>query len=303
MQTAETPAANVYGPAQTRAYRRCGEFLADLLHVVLTHPAYLRASDVPHYASLIGQFRRHVVHGGTSKPQAAVVADLPVDDLLTALWQWVWAAVNDDSAAPVMSTFVLDAAHFIIAHAWGQEFGMCGQWKLEPMMRGPRDHRTTLPDEPRLKKAITEQLRDQLVLLGIPEGSCIIESSTTRVIAPAGEAHFLIKRCHLSASQHGDQIDAEIQENNPPKHDIASNFMLTGTFLTMRARQERERAIEEKQKILRGDLTLEEAMIEQGPTTLAGRRLGFQLLVPGRWICAWEDRLEHKWIPLPNWTP
>src|SRR5688572_6486001 len=94
----------------------CGEFLSALMTVVLEHPAYLTSEDCPRYASLIQAFSEF---NTTLAGKTAVVAKTLLADLHIALVQWVNCYVANPDVHPLMSSYALDTAQLIEAHAYG----------------------------------------------------------------------------------------------------------------------------------------------------------------------------------------
>jgi hypothetical protein len=177
---------------------------------------------------------------------------------------------------------MLDTGRFIEAHAWGREFHdqANGSWEIKPLVEGMEDQRSRGLDDAKLKKEVTSLFRGLLVCLQIPPGSRIKDARSGAIVADAGTAYFSIERCHLSTGLY-DDIDLEVEEDNPPKHDVSEEFRLRGKLWSKEAAE----------ALLRTDrgFPYEEHRLPR-------------LEVPGRWITA-ELTPERTWKEVPRWEP
>jgi hypothetical protein len=270
------------GRAELKLEDPCGRFLDQLLGVVFARPAYLRPEDVHRYASLIQYFRAFRVAMGWGENRTELSAgNVPLQRLGWALARWVEA---ERFGAPfsLMPTFALDAARFIQTHACGRHFWaqQNESWEIRPMVPALPEERLNDLDDPRMKKDITQGFAGMIVTLDIPDGCRVRDCRTKAVLAEPGTACFSIERCHLSSGIY-DHTDAEVEEDRPPKHDVATEFELRGKLYPV--------AVVEA--------------IRKGDHRMWEQKHGFpQLEVPGRWITAYLEP-DGQWVPVPRWAP
>jgi hypothetical protein len=252
----------------------CSALIDRLLGVLAAKPAYLHPKDAVRYAALIRAFQRFEgVHGS--------VADLPVQRLWVALRDWVGDALNADEGL-LVPTFVLDAARFIEAHAYGRDFFVYGgdSWEIKSLVEGLENSRSDeLDSDKRLKGEITSGLRGLLVRAEVPTGARIVNRSTKEQVVGPGSLFVQLERCHLSSGLGPDITHLEIVEDAPMRHDVAEEFSFLGCFWPGSAVAE---------------------LIEEGELKSAHRRQN--LYMPGRLINAMLEVVHDKYPPVLRWV-
>jgi hypothetical protein len=203
----------------------CSALIDRLLGVLAARPGYLHPKDAARYAALIRTFQRFEgVHGA--------VADLPLRRLWVVLRDWVGDALNADESL-LVPTFVLDAARFIEAHAYGRDFYVYGgdSWEIKSLVKGLESPRSDeLGNDRRLKGEITSGIRGLLVRADVPAGARIVHRSTKEQVAGPGTLFVQLERCHLSSGLGSDVTHLEIVEDAPMRHDVAEEFVFLCCF-------------------------------------------------------------------------
>lgn len=262
-----------------RSDRPCGMLFDRLLGVVAARPPYLHTSDAARYAALIQRLQSFV---GFSGP----VADLPLERLHGALSAWVNDAIRRDESL-LMPSYVLDAARFVEAHAYGRDFGLYGgdTWEIKPLVEGLEGSSSELNTDRRLKSEITTGLRGTLVRLELPQGARVVSGRTKELIVSAGPVFAQVERCHLSSGLGPDTVGLEIIEEVPMRHDVAEEFRIVGVFWPSAAVAE---------------------LISEGGLKKTYRRQN--LYVPGRFVNATLEPVDDgppeplHWVNAPSWS-
>lgn len=220
----------------------CGKLLDHLLKVVQAGPEYIHPADIDRYAHWISDFRKHRFPQGPQslKAQGLMVIDAPLESLGRALRSWVESFLVHPN--PLMASFALDAASFIVMHATGEHrFGPAGtaDWELLPLMncddRSMEAVCVSIHD-PRLMKTITEHsgVRGAIVRGVVSPDGIIRERGKTSSALPGSNFLFAIRRCHLSRTE---------QDNHEWRHngrylaedgrvfDIGEDFCFPGALL------------------------------------------------------------------------
>jgi hypothetical protein len=207
---------------------------------------------------------------------------MPVQRLWVALHDWVGDALNADEGL-LVPTFVLDAARFIEAHAYGRDFFVYGgdSWEIQPLAEGLENSRSDeLDNDRRLKGEITSGLRGLLVRAEVPIGARIVNRRTKEQVVGPGSLFVQLERCHLSSGLGPDITHLEIVEDAPMRHDVAEEFSFLGCFWPGSAVAE---------------------LIEEGELKSAHRRQN--LYMPGRLINAMLEAVdEDKYPPVLHWV-
>jgi hypothetical protein len=266
-----------FGMPKLTKHSACGEFLTALMNVVLQRPQYLSAADCPRYASLIQEFLECRTHIGQ---QTALVAKVPLDDLYFALKQWITQASHNTEAHPLMSSYVLDTAQLIVAHAYGERRYSQPPWTLEPMLDFCEDSHRQLID-PHSKGDITGGINGLLVRVHVPEGAAYRPRNPQLNVTMAGpcELHALLERCHLSEAFH-DFVDFKLEGAARPTFDLMDDFQFSAELVS-----------------------IDELPSTQPVSLYAGgtyRRP--RVKVPGGWITASYNYASKCWQLVPSWS-
>lgn len=202
-----------------------------------------------------------------------------------------------------MASFALDAADFIVKHAFGGANSRCGSkhdWELPALVVGERqwgrDADEQIHDK-RLKKDITEWLRrgSATVVRGIvPTDGVIVGGGRTASVQPGTHFYFQIDRCHLSESWYDypqPWEDIYLTEQKC-EFDIAEGFAFPGILLVRRDHPE----IEWRREGHLGE------WLTKDLHAVANR--GIKTYIPARWLTHWieygrldEPRKEHPILP------
>jgi hypothetical protein len=285
---------------------QCGPFLDHLMGTIFAKPEYIHPTDVPRYATWVDAFRRYTTDwpGWDPRPKKLPVPKLPLDEIGYALRQWIESFLGHDN--PLMASFALDAADFIVAHAFGggnHRYRSGNDWELARLVMGERQRGLDADEhihDKRLKRIITEDLRrgSATVVRGvIPPDGIIVGGGGTASVRPGIHFFFQIDRCHLSDSwsdypQPWEDIYLAEQEL---KYDIAEAFSFPGILLLQRDHPEINHQ-------LAGHLG---EWLAKDLHTVAG--CGIKTYIPARWLTQWieygrfdEPRKEH---PITPWGP
>jgi hypothetical protein len=284
----------------------CGVFLDHLMGIIFARPEYIHSADIPRYATWVDAFRRYTTDRPMwdARPKRLPVPKLPLDEIGYALRRWIESFLGHDN--PLMASFALDAADFIVLHAFGSgsyQYRTENNWELPRLVMGERQHGRDADEQihdKRLKKDITEYLRrgSATVARGVvPPDGAIIGGSETASVKRGTAFFFQIDRCHLSDSwydypQHWEDIYLAEQEL---QHDIAETFSFPGILLLQRDHPEINWQLE-------GHLG---EWLAKDLHTVADR--GIKTYIPARWLTHWiesgrfdEPRKEH---PITPWAP
>lgn len=285
----------------------CGPLLDHLMGVVFAKPEYIHPADVPRYATWIDAFRRHTTNrpGWQPHPKMLPVAKLPIDEIGYALRNWIESFLNHDN--PLMASFALDTADFIVKHAFGEtvfRHRSGPDWVLPALVKGERQggrHADEQIHDKRLKKDITEWLRrdSATVVRGIvPVDGAIVGRGRVASVMPDTKFYFQIDRCHLSESwydypQPWEDIYLAEQKR---EFDVAEGFAFPGILLLRRDHPK----IEWQQEGHLGE------WLTNDLHAVADR--GIKTYIPARWLTHWveycgfdEPRVEHpvgRWLPM-----
>jgi len=133
-------------------------------------------------------------------------------------------------------------------------------------------------DHATLKREITQYFSGMFVSLRIPHGSRIKSRVSKSVVAEPGVAYFEIQRCHLSSGVQDVNV-LEVEEENPPKHDVSDEFKLRGGLCS--------------------EKFIERLMKEDGDTSAYEGHPYHFVEIPCRWITAILTP-ECEWRAVPR---
>src|SRR4029453_16639504 len=131
------------------------------------------------------------------------------------------------------ASFVLDAARFIEAHAYGRTFhNQERPWRIEPLLEQFSDKKIGMLEEATLKGDITRALTGTVAAIRVPPGCCIRDNETLISLVDCElTAYVTIERCHLTGDFGASIQDSHAWEADPPQHDVSEEFRLRGKLL------------------------------------------------------------------------
>jgi hypothetical protein len=214
-------------PLTSRA--RCGQLLDRLLDVLDAKPPYLHPKERARYTVLLPKLKAFEVMGWSAEERSIPVADLPLDRMHGALKSWLYSALRNGEGS-LMPTFVLDAARFVEAHAWGRTFyPEVGDeiWEIAPLLTSRRKYwPDTLNSDKGLKGRVTAGLRDLIVRFAMPRGSRLIDERMRQTLAGPNKGWAAVHRWHLSDGFFDEGVSLDAVEDRPMQHDVDEEFKL-----------------------------------------------------------------------------
>lgn len=277
-----------------------GAFVDILYGALRAKPGYLLEADIHRHLAMLYQFSQYkmpeFVRGG---PQ--LVTQLPLSDLDFGLLWWVDSYLQprngESSHHPLMSTYAIDTAEFVRAHAFGGRPDTKGPIAvIAPIFPQPlADQRgENFLNDQQFKRRITEDIGRTLALVKVPpQGRCIAPPSGTAHIPGGASFLFEIQRCHLSSGFNDMAHLLAVDDAEPPIY-LSRDFRFYGRVIVpSRGRDFR----------IIGELPAElEASFGADASTDNA-----SMNVPVRWI---SHVLEYKdydqdisLVPVPEWAP
>ncbi|MEX0655791.1 MAG: hypothetical protein WD534_18185 [Phycisphaeraceae bacterium] len=282
----------------------CKALLDHLIGLVLSHPPYVRDTDVHRYASLLDAYKNYFVRlpqQGAADWQGKI-ADLPIQAIDWPAVEWVRSYFGKEHH-PLMASYALDAVRFVEAHVRGRHWRQSNDSRQQENARIPAmlehlEERRELfgqTESSGFKRAMTERnMRRLLVRAEIPAGGRMVGAQNAEAL-PAGTAFlFLIDRCHLSSRVTDDDVLAP-EEDDAPLYDIAEEFAFHGHVQLKKPMPELRRH--------RIPAELPQAVAQDADGKVAA---GVEATIPASWITDALRRGEHRgeWekIPVPCWA-
>lgn len=209
----------------------CGGLLDCLRAICFVKPEYLRRQDALRHITLLSELGRFVVQGYARHPAPIKVEEMPIHGLGCAIHDWIRSYLYGDDTHPLLSSYALDSARFVAAHAEGHYEVDPQPWSIKQLLDlSDGDSRPLhFLDERRFKKEFTEKMGALHVIARVPAGCSVTGNKDVEVMAAGIEFVFSIKRCHLS---HGvyDAQETHLFSNEPdsPVFDIGAEFRFQG---------------------------------------------------------------------------
>lgn len=268
----------------------CGEFLDVILRILRSDPPYVTGYDARRHMALLCHLKNHrakVYERGGIEVNEAVEA-LPLRHLDRALGSWVRSWFSGPH--PLVSCYALDAAGFILSHAWGayeHTSETRESWKITPLLPPSLEEvvcrRSSFRDEPRFKSELTSSIRGVKAIVKVPSRGRCLDHSSQALLGPGDEFIVEVLRCHLSASLE-DWPALTAIDDDEPELSLSRDFAIP---CEIHARHPGG----------------EQAIIL--PESWEGRGFRPVVRIPGRWLThvltreSWQD----PWVPvpLPQW--
>jgi len=184
----------------------CGEFLDDLISLMLSGPEYILSEHVYLFIAFLhdlaeSRCQRRGRHGEVM-PDSEPVRSMPILELGWAVESWLRAMMSSEDRDWYRVTYGLVTAELIELHAMGElQYGHV-HWRVTPMIDIP-DTGYGLPMfhflDKQFKKAITEAIRNQVVWFQVPNDFKLVDAYGQELTIPEDRNLLLrIRRCHLS---------------------------------------------------------------------------------------------------------
>jgi hypothetical protein len=215
---------------------RCGDLLDCLIAICSAKPEYLRREDASRHITLLSELKQLIVRGYARHPAPIKVEEMPIDGLGCAVYEWIRSYLYDDDAHPLLSSYALDSARFLAAHAEGHNAVDPQPWSIKPLLDLSDGGSRSLHflDERRFKKEFTERMGGIDVIARVPANCNVTGRKDAEVMATGTEFLFSIRRCHLSSGVY-DAQETHLFCNDPesPVFDIGSEFQFQGEVLVL----------------------------------------------------------------------
>ncbi|HZU32700.1 MAG TPA: hypothetical protein VFB79_16400 [Candidatus Angelobacter sp.] len=279
----------------------CGDLLDCLLAICSAKPEYLRPEDAARHITLLSELRQFVVRGYARHPAPIKVEEMPIDGLGCAIYDWIRSYLYDDDAYPLLSSYALDSARFLAAHAEGHYAVDPQPWSIKQLLDLPDGGSRALHflDERKFKKEFTERMGTLTVIAKVPASCNVIGDKEVEVMAAGTDFVFGIKRCHLSSGVYDAQeTHLFCNEADSPVFDIGREFRFQGEVL-VKGRGAFRHWSPPEQEIA--------ANLVSHPRDWGTEVNGVGMSLPARWIThVLEYDREHddnppKAIPVPAW--
>jgi hypothetical protein len=256
-----------------------GEFLDALIGLCAEPPEYLHPQDAVRYLYLL-PLLKGFFNSIFTRPdlRGRLVANLTIEELCQwdVLQHWVHTYYGRGAveAHPLLAHFALDAAQFVMAHAYGRRQilreigGEYHIYSVEPMVKELKEpmYSLTVTDKNFRREFTMENGWAWARARGVvPEGGRIKSLYVGRpdYAAPGAVFFFRIARCHLSESWNDCHVAAG--EETPRAFDLMDEFQFSGE-------------------------------IKGTPSSIETRN------VPARWLTHGRKD-QQEWVPLPWLEP
>lgn len=213
-------------PTQLQPTLPSGELIDYLIEICSKRPEYLRPEDARRHIALLARLKEFLT--------AATGPDLPSFRLGLILEHWVKSYLFDDRVHPLLASYVLDTAHFLVALIEGYHSYQPEPWEITGILDCSGECK---PDfsflwEKQLKKRFTEKACPIDVLAYVPSDGSVISRNNIEVIPSNRSFAYKIHRCHLSGSVADSyNIHLYCKERGGPRFDIGQQFRFYGSLL------------------------------------------------------------------------
>lgn len=204
------------------------EVIDRVIQICFVKPEYLRQEDAWRHITLLRELKGFLA--------AQIGEDLPVSELGWPLERWVESYLFDENAHPLLSSYALDTAVFVVAHTQGYYSPEPEWWEIEGIVDCSNSDkpRFGFQHERQFKKRFTEKMSPMDVLARVPRGCSVTSRKDIEVIPADTNFAFEIHRCHLSESVEGSyNIHLFCNEPNSPHFDLGQDFQFTGCVLVL----------------------------------------------------------------------
>jgi hypothetical protein len=215
---------------------QCGDLLDCLRAICFVKPEYLRREDALRHITLLSELSQFIVRDYARNPSPIKAGELPIHELGSAIYEWISSYLYDDAAHPLLSSYALDSARFVAAHAEGHYALAPQPWSIRQLLQlTDGDARLfRFLKERQFKKEFTEGMGELNVIARVPARCNITGRKDVEVMAAETEFVFCIKRCHLSGGVY-DAQETHLFCNEPdsPVFDIGCEFRFQGEVLVL----------------------------------------------------------------------
>jgi len=185
--------------------------------------------------AVLSDFLATEIQGNGIRIPAGVVDAIPLRHLDFALRQWLRTGWDK----PFMAYAALEAAWFVNAHFWGEDFDESGQppWKIRACRPNDYDEgRFEVLYDAAFKRQFTFSYGGLVVECAVPEGLGmavhLVPGQLARELSPGDSFLFGIERCPLSASPWGHVWTSSLTVASPRSPDLCSLFLCSGLLLS-----------------------------------------------------------------------
>jgi len=213
-------------PAQLQPTLPSGELIDYLVEICSLRPEYLRPEDARRHIALLALLKEFLA--------AETGSDLPSFRLGLILERWIKSYLFDDRVHPLLASYALDTAHFLVALIEGYHSYQPESWEITGILNCSGESK---PDfsflwEKQFKKRFTEKACPIDVLAYVPSGCSVISRNNIEVIPSNCSFAYKIHRCHLSESvEDSYNVHLYCKERGGPRFDVGQQFQFNGSLL------------------------------------------------------------------------
>lgn len=204
------------------------EVIDHLIRLCFAKPEYLREEDIRRHVTLLHELKEFVA--------VQTRADSCASELGMLLEYWVQSYLFDENIHPLLSSYALDTAAFVVAHTQGHYSPEPEWWEIEGILDCSNSDRPRFGffHERQFKKRFTEKMSPMDVLAHVPNDCNVTSRKDIEVIPSGTNFAFKIHRCHLSESVE-DSYNTHLFCNEPdsPHFDLGHEFQFTGGVLVL----------------------------------------------------------------------
>jgi hypothetical protein len=156
---------------------------------------------------------------------------IAISDLGYPMKQWVNAYFST-SHTPLMASFALDTASFVMAHVNGYHASSEeGVWQIQAVLDGKKELRDFA--DAQFKREFTMSLGRPVVVADVPKDGHINMHNGASILGPGAKFLFSVERCHLSSGVY-DHASFYPHRKQKPKYDLSEDFKFYGSIWMLR---------------------------------------------------------------------